>query len=332
MRGRKIEVHAFARDFRSATRLVEEELADPGPGQVLVRNRYAGGYGFFDTCVARNEIPRMRLDPPFDAGVEAVGHVVAAGPGVSGLGEGDAVSTWRFGTGYRDYQLADARDAWKVPEASPQIVAIRPSGVSALVGLEQAGGLVSREVVAISAAAGGLGHFAVQIAKRAGNHVVGTCGGAEKEELVRQLGCDRVIDYRREDIGEVLAREYPKGVDLAYDSAGGAVLEAFLEHLAVRGRLVVSGWSSEMGPDRKPSEHPGLLSKLYWKSASIRGFQNPLYPECHDEATRRLLELYHGGELNVFIDPEPFEGLERVADAVEHLLSGRSRGKVVVRL
>jgi len=332
LKTRKIEVQAFAETFRGAARIVEETLPDPGPGQVLVRNLYAGVNGFFDTCAVRNELPNVPLAPPFDAGVEAVGHVVAVGPGVTGLSAGDAVSTWRFGTGYREHQLADVGDVWKVREASPAVVAIRPTGISALVGLEQAGGLTSGEVVAVSAAAGGLGHFAAQIAKRAGNHVIGICGGAEKAALARRLGCDRVIDYHHEDVGEALSREYPRGVQLAFDSAGGAVLEAFVDNLAPRGRLVMSGWSSELGRGGKRSDHAGVLAKLYWKSASVRGFQNPLYPEFRDEATRRLLDWHERGELTVLVDPTAFEGLDRVADAVEHLLSGRSRGKVVVRL
>jgi NADPH-dependent curcumin reductase CurA len=332
LKTRKIEVHAFAEGFRAATRVAEETLPDPGPGQVLVRNLYAGVNGFFDTCAARNELPSVPLAPPFDAGVEAVGHVLAVGPGVSGLGPGDAVSTWRFGTGYREHQLADVRDVWKVREASPAVVAIRPTGISALVGLEQAGGLSSGEVVAVSGAAGGLGHFAVQVAKRAGNHVIGICGGPEKAGIARRLGCDRVIDYRREDVRETLAREYPRGVDLAFDSAGGAVLDAFVDALAPRGRLVMTGWSSELGQGGRRLDHAGVLAKLYWKAASIRGFQNPLYHEFKDDATRRLLDWHERGELTVLVDPTPFQGLERVADAVEHLLSGRSRGKVVVRL
>jgi len=329
---RKIEVHAFGQSFRAATRIMEETLPDPGAGQVLVRNLYAGVNGFFDTCGARNELPSLTLAPPFDTGVEAVGHVLAVGPGVGGLAAGDAVSTWRFGTGYREHQLADVRDVWKVREASPAVVAIRPTGISALVGLERAGALGSGEVVAVSAAAGGLGQFAVQVAKRAGNHVIGICGGPEKADIARRLGCERVVDYRSEDVRDALAREYPRGVDLAFDSTGGPVLDALVDALAPRGRLVMSGWSSELGQGGRRLDHAGVLSKLYWKSASIRGFQNPLYPEYRDDATRRLLDWHDRGELIVLVDPTPFEGLERIADAVEHLLSGRSQGKVVVRL
>lgn len=62
----------------------------------------------------------------------------------------------------------------------------------------------------VTAAAGGTGQLVVQLAKQAGNHVVATCGGADKAELLKKLGADRVINYRTENVKEVLKKEYPK--------------------------------------------------------------------------------------------------------------------------
>jgi NADPH-dependent curcumin reductase CurA len=330
---RKVVLPAFGPDFRAATRIIEEPVPPPASGQVLIRNRYAGVNGFFDSCICRNQLPYRRLTLPLDMGVEAVGEVIEVGEGVRGLRVGDAVSTVHFGGGYRELQVVDEGRAWKLREASPQALAVRPSGVSALVALEQVGHLGSGEVVAVSAAAGGLGHFAVQIAKRAGNHVIGTCGGPEKAEMLRALGCDRVIDHRAEEIGAVLGREYAAGVDLAFDSVGGAVFETLLSHLAVRGRLVMCGFASEVGSDRPGSAGAlRIAESLYWKAASLGTFQNALFPEFADDASRRLLDLLDRGGLEACIDPTPFRGIERAADAVEHLLSGRSRGKVVLGL
>jgi NADPH-dependent curcumin reductase CurA len=77
---------------------------------------------------------------------------------------------------------------------------------------------------------------------------------------------------------------------------------------------------------------PRAYRKLYWKSASIRGFQNQAFPEFFTEAAGRILDLYYRGRLRALVDPTPFVGLGQVADAVEHLLAGRNAGKVVVRL
>jgi len=62
-----------------------------------------------------------------------------------------------------------------------------------------------------TAAAGGTGQFAVQLAKLAGNHVIGTCSSRDKVEFLKRLGCDRVINYKEEDVYSVLQKEYPKG-------------------------------------------------------------------------------------------------------------------------
>ncbi|MCS6948159.1 MAG: zinc-binding dehydrogenase, partial [Steroidobacteraceae bacterium] len=149
---------------------------------------------------------------------------------------------------------------------------------------------------------------------------------------LRALGCDRVVNYRDENLRAVLEREYPRGIDIAYDSVGGEVFDAFLDHLAKRGRLIVSGHTSDFD---QPVEHiaqPRIYRKLYWKSASVRGFQNQAFPEFFDEAARRLLAWHAAGRIRVLVDPRPFHGLESVADAEEYLLSGQNLGKVVVRI
>jgi NADPH-dependent curcumin reductase CurA len=265
-------------------------------------------------------------------GIEAVGEVVAVGPGVTAFAEGDFAATTRLGAGYREYQVAKVERAWKVREASAEVLTLIPTGISAMVALERIAELRSGETIAVSAAAGGLGHIVVQLAKRAGNHVIGITGSEDKRALLERLGVDRVINYRRESVAEVLAREYPRGLDIAYDSVGGEIFDVFLDHLAMRGRLIISGHTSDFDRPVEPVLQPRLYRKLYWKSASVRAFQNPAFPEYFDDAARRILDLYYRGEIEVLVDPTEFVGLERASDAVEHLLAGRNLGKVVVRL
>ena len=107
----------------------------------------------------------------------------------------------------------------------PLIKALASTGVSALNALEGVGQVRDGETVAISAAAGGLGHLLVQLAKLRGCHVVAVCGGAAKVDFVRSLGADRVIDYKSEDIAAVLAAEYSGRIDVAIDtvSAGAGL-------------------------------------------------------------------------------------------------------------
>ncbi len=329
---RKIVIRSLTGDFRSATSIVEEPWRDPGPGEVLLRNHWAGCNAIFDKNLCRNGIRYINVVPPYDMGIESVGEIIAIGAGVTGFRVGESVATSRLGSGYRDYQMATPERLIKVREASPEILTLIPTGISAMVGIERAGEMRGGETVIVSAAAGGLGHMVVQIAKLAGCHVIGLTSSEEKLAVLRQLGVDRPINYKRENLRAVLENEYPRGVDIAYDSAGGEIFDTFLDHLAMRGRLVISGHTSDFD---KPIEHvlqPRLYRKLYWKSATVRGFQNQAFAEFFDEAAQRILDLYYRGKLRPLVDSTPFAGLESVADAVEHLLAGRSAGKVVVKI
>lgn len=329
---RKLVISQLTGDFRSSTSVTTQAWVDPGPGQVVIRNRWAGCNAIFDKNLCRNVIRYVDVKPPYDMGIESVGEVVALGAGVTGLREGDAVATTKLGTGYREYQVADAQRVIRVREATPEVLTLVPTGISGMVGLERVGELRGGETVAVSAAAGGLGHIVVQVAKLAGAHVIGLTGSDEKLELLRSLGVDRPVNYRREDLRAVLAKEYPRGIDIAYDSVGGEIFDAFLDNLAMRGRLVISGHTSDFDKAIEDVAQPRIYRKLYWKSASVRGFQNQAFPEFFDDAARRILELYYTGRLKVLVDPTPFHGLESVADASEYVLAGRNAGKVVVRI
>jgi|SRR5688572_7997822 len=331
-RYRKLALERLTGEFRSSTRIVDVPWTDPGPGQVAIRNRFAGCNAVFDQNLCRNAVRYVNVVPPYDMGIEAAGEVVAVGPDVADFRPGDAVVTTKLGAGYREYQVADVKRVLHVREVSAEIVALIPTGVSALVALEQIAGLRSGETVIVSAAAGGLGHIVVQLAKLAGNRVIGLTGSDAKRAVLASIGCERVINYREENLREVLAREYPNGVDVAYDTVGGEIFDAFLDHLAMRGRLIISGHTSDFDKPDDPVMQSRLYRKLYWKSASVRAFQNPAFPEFFDDAARRILDLYYAGKLRVLVDPTPFRGLESVADAVEHLLAGRNSGKVVVSL
>lgn len=331
-RYRKIVIGRLAGEFRDSTEIVETDWRDPAPGEVVVRNRYAGVNAVFDKNLCRNSIRYVNVVPPYDMGIESVGHVVAAGRDVEGLGLGDAVATVALGHGFREYQVIDAARCVRVREASREVLALIPTGISALVGLKHIARMTTGETVVVSAAAGGLGQFVVQLAKLAGNHVVGLTSTAAKADALRSIGCDRVINYREEDLREVLTREHPAGINLAYDSVGGEIFDALLDHLAMRGRLVVSGHTSDFDKPEDPAAATRVYRKLYWKSASVLGFQNPAFPEHFAAAAAEILDLYYSGRLKVLVDRVRFKGLESVADAEEHLLSGKNIGKVVVEI
>ncbi|MEA5464039.1 zinc-binding dehydrogenase [Leptothoe sp. PORK10 BA2] len=330
-RYRKLVARQCSHDFPSAIDIVEEDIPQPETHQVLIRNRFAGVNAGFDTLLCRGEVPYVNLQPPFDLGVEAVGEVVAMGAGVTRFTVGDAVATTVRGGGYREYQVIDAALAIQIPEAIPEILTLMPTGISALVGLERVGEMGSGETILITAAAGGIGHIAVQLAKLAGNHVIGTCGSEAKGQLLEGLGCDRTINYHQESVHDVLAKEYPEGIDLVFDCVGKQMFDTGIDHLAVGGRFVIVGFISEYGQALEVVSRPRIYEKLFWKAASVRGFLLPHYAEAVPAACDRLLALFQQGAIKVAVDPTDFHGIEAIPTAVNYLLSGQNCGKVVVR-
>ncbi|BDI15108.1 NADPH:quinone reductase [Nostoc cf. commune SO-36] len=328
---KKLIANQLNQDFKSAVEIVEIPISQPAVNELLIKNKFAGVNGGFDTLLCRGEVPYINLIPPFDLGVEAVGKVVAMGENVKDFQIGDAVVTTERGGSYREYQVIDANLAVKVREATPELLTLMPTGVSALVALEQVGEMRSNEVVLVTAAAGGTGHIAVQLAKLAGNHVIGTCSSEAKADLLRELGCDRIINYHTENLNQVLKQEYPDGINLIFDCVGKTVFDTCVENLAVRGRLVVVGFISEYAKTIEQITQPRLYHQLFWKAASVRCFLMVHYKEYIAEAGDRLLNLFYTDKLKVAVDPKQFQGIESIPSAVDYLLSGQNCGKVVVR-
>ncbi|KAG9450919.1 hypothetical protein H6P81_010884 [Aristolochia fimbriata] len=334
----KIIVHTLTHNFLSATKIVRTPLRLPIQSQhVLVKILHAGvnasDVNFTSGRYFKSSDKEQLQCLPFDAGFEAVGLIAAIGDSVGDLKVGMPVATMSFG-GYAEFMLVPAKHILLVPRPDPEVLAMLTSGLTASIALEKVAHKESGKVVLVTAAAGGTGQFAVQLAKLAGNKVVATCGGQKKAAMLKDLGVDRVIDYTSEDVKTVLKKEYPKGLDIVYESVGGEMFSICLNALAMHGHLVVIGMISQyQGKDGwKPLTYPGLCEKLLAKSQTVSGFFLVQYVHLWQEHLDRLFDLYSSGKLKVFVDPKKFVGISSVADAVEYLHSGKSIGKVIVSI
>ncbi|XP_020268724.1 prostaglandin reductase-3 [Asparagus officinalis] len=331
----KVIVHTLNHNFRNATRVVQTQLTFPLKAHhALVKVIYAGvnasDVNFSSGRYFSGNNRDVTALLPFDAGFEAVGLIAAVGDFVT-LKVGTPVAFMTFGS-YAEFTMVPAKHLLPVPRPDPEVVAMLTSGLTASIALEKAGQMESGQTVLVTAAAGGTGQFAVQLAKLAGNRVVATCGGAKKAELLSSLGVDRVIDYKKEDIKHVLKKEYPKGVDIIYESVGGEMFDLCLNALAVYGRLIVIGMISQYQGEHgwKPLNYTGLCEKILAKSQTVAGFFLVQYSHFWQEHLDKLFDLFSSGKLKVAVDPKKFIGVNSVADAVEYLHSGASLGKVVV--
>jgi NADPH:quinone reductase len=213
----------------------------PGPGEVLIRVS-AAGVNFADVSQARGTFgggPK----PPYLAGFEAAGEVVAVGEAVTGVELGTRVIGVGYGA-FAGYMVMAAAGAVPVPQgwADEQALGLVVNWPAAVAALKWLGRLADGETVLIHAAAGGTGQAAVKAAKHYGATVIATAS-LGKHDIVRALGADHVLDSRGPDIvSEVLRLTGGAGADLVLESVGGATFGTSLAAARrVTGRVIVSG-------------------------------------------------------------------------------------------
>lgn len=223
--------------------ITDAPVPSPGPGEVLIRVS-AAGVNFLDVSQSRGASgngPR----PPYLAGIEGAGEVVALGQAVAGVEPGAHVIGVGIGGGaFAEYMVLPAAGAVPVPAgwADEQALGMVVSWPTALAALRPLGRIEAGQTVLIHAAAGGTGQAAVKMAKHYGATVI-AAASPDKHEVARALGADHVIDSRGADIAaEVLRLTNGAGADLVLESAGGATLEASLAAAKrATGRVVVYG-------------------------------------------------------------------------------------------
>jgi NADPH:quinone reductase-like Zn-dependent oxidoreductase len=250
-------------------------------------------------------------------GREVAGRVEAVGNGVTGFRPGDEVFGIAEGS-FAEYARADAGKLVLRPSTLPaeQAAAVGISGSTALQAVRDRAKVQPGQKVLVIGASGGVGTFAVQIAKAYGAHVTGVCSTA-KVDLVRSLGADRVIDYMREDIG---GERY----DAVLDIGGNRSLTRLRRLLTPHGTLVIVGgetggrWLG--GTDRQIRAL--LLSPFVGQTlGSLLTSEN-----AADLAV--LAELIASGRVTPAID-RTFP-LVDAPEAIRHMTDGRVRGKAVV--
>lgn len=338
---RKLVVDHLSVSFKECTKIVSAPLADLlttlRPTELLVKNKFAG-VNASDINFSAG-VYKPGVQPPFATGFEAVGEVVAIGEKAAGKFKvGDAVITQEFG-GFSEFQAVPMRNAHVVPKIDAKYLPIEISGVTASIALERMN-IQQGETALVTAAAGGTGHFAVQLLKHVYkcSRVIGTCSSASKGKFLRSIGCDVAIDYKTEDLSAKLQVEAPRGLNFVYESVGGDQFAAAVAHIALKGKILTigsivnykSGKTFCGGAD--PVLKVPLTTHLLQRSASLHGFFLPHFMKHAPRHFAQLVELEEKGVIRSVVDETPFVGLEAVGDAVAHLHSGKNCGKVVVQL
>jgi len=331
--------------FSEVAKVISVDMPTLQPDEALIEVRYAGVNGGCETFRARGDhlFAQNKDIVDFALGAEGVGVVAAVGGDVRDVAVGDSVCF--VNAAFAEYSTAKASTLWKIPEASPEYVGLRISALTSCAMLEETGNLQAGETVLVTAAAGGAGHFAVQLAKLRGAVVVGTCSSEKKAAVLRALGCDHVVNYKELQgctLAEAFRKVCPQGFDVVLEGVGGAMLKASLEALGPKGRLLQIGYISEYphngGAEQEAAQHDLEAGDLFWKRKTVqRGEQviiGNAWPDFSKVATSkgRVLSLFRDGQLRSIVDEVPFDGLASVSTALDHMLSGNTVGKVVVKI
>ena len=322
-----------AHDFRIET----QPIPVPGEGQVLLRTLY------------------LSIDPYMRNLMDAIGPGYAPPVAIGEAMVGGTVSRViasrhpRFAVGelvlanagWQDHALSNGDDLLVLGDMAQPSLALGGLGMpgfTAQVGLDDIGQPRVGETVVVSAATGAVGAVAGQLARLKGARVVGIAGGADKcRYAVEVLGFDACVDRRDAQFAEHLAAACPAGIDVYFESVGGAVFDAVLPLLNIGARVPVCGFiahynegDAPAGPDRLPQVHAALLQRRIRMQGFIvldhYGDHGERFAAFRREMARRVADG------TVTLREDIVDGLENAPVALRGLLEGSNFGKVVVRV
>ena len=282
-----------------------------GPDEVLVKV-HACGVNPVDWKIREGYMSQfVHHEMPLIPGWDVAGTVEETGPLVTRFKPDDAVfcrpDTSRNG-GYAEYIAVKTIDIASAPRSIPLVKAagIPLASQAAWMGLFEVAGLKTGQSVLIHGASGGVGTFAVQLAKLAGAHVIGTTSG-RNIETVKSIGADEVIDHTREDFSKKV-----RGLDVVFDTIGGETQEKSWGVLRKGGVLV-----STVGADEKAAAAQGVIGKSFMLVSNGARLQE-------------ISSLVDKGKISVVIEKEFPLAEARAAQDLSQ--TGHARGKIILKV
>ncbi len=285
----------------------EQPTPKPGADQVLVRVESASVNPLDNKLISGAAKDRFPLKFPYVLGTDAAGTVEAVGPGVTLWKAGDRVFAKCDGGAFAEHLVVPADKLARIPDAVSfaDAAALPTAAGTAWEALMEKAELREGQTVLIHAGSGGVGHFAVQIAKLAGARVIATTSSANAK-LVRELGADEVIDHKTEDFSKKVSN-----VDVVLDPLGGETQKKSLGVLREGGVLI----SLVQPPD------PALAARHKVRAEVM--MYKPLAGRLE-----HLAGLVADGKLRVVTETTfPFE---KVPEALARVAAGKVVGKVLV--
>ncbi|KAJ6217822.1 hypothetical protein RDWZM_008979 [Blomia tropicalis] len=330
-----LKVFQLSANFREAVRLTTETIRSISPDEILVKNMYVG-VNATDLNVTAGRY--FAHDPiPYRLGIESLGQIVMIGSNVTNFGVKQYVVTKPARMrAYSEYLVLNVHDdhVVRIDEPNPNcLTLLGTSGLTSAIGLSESARIMPGETVLITAAAGGLGHLAAQWAMLKGCRVIGLTSTAQKAEYLNGLHLERVINYRTEDLSQVLTAEYPNGIDVIWETVGSPLFEQLFEHLARKGRLVnvgaTAGYKTVGYADIKIKD---FIVKLHYGARTVIGFLLMDYKQQYKQYADELLDYYNRGLIHPKCQVTDEHNLDGVFNAIDNLHAGLNIGKMMVKL
>jgi NADPH-dependent curcumin reductase CurA len=306
----------------------EEPVAEPKDGEFLIKILYIS----LDPAMRGWMNPGKSYIAPVEIG--AVMRAGAAGRVIASKNPAFSVGDYVTGAfGVQEYAISNGTGATKVDVGFAPLPVylgtLGMPGMTAYFGLFDVGQPKPGDTVVVSGAAGAVGSVVGQIAKIKGCRVVGIAGGKEKcGYVVKDLGFDACIDYKREDVRKALQENCPKGIDVYFDNVGGDILDAALAGINRGARIVICGAISQYNATavKGPSNYLSLLVNR----ATMRGMIVFDYAQRYGEAAKEMAAWMRAGKLKSREDI--VEGFQTFPDTFLKLFKGENTGKLVLKV
>ena len=327
------------KEFGSAEVLQYTTIEQPQPqaGEILIKVE-AASVNYSDTSRRANASYPFPTPLPFIPGSEVAGTVAALGEGViePSIGTPVFALVGNGASGYAQYAVTPATQVIPMPPTvtSEQAAAIPVAGTSAVLIMREVAKLQQGETILIQGAAGGVGSYAVQIAKILGaRQIIGATSSSAKFDSILANGADAVVDYSQPDWGQQVRKLTDgRGADVILEMRGGDGFIQNIQCLAPFGRIVVYGMAS-----RQPLvfDEQSITQFFYDPSLnqSIHVFNLGLFfgmkPEVAGEAMGDLIGLVASGQINVQVDT--VLPLSYAAEAHRMMEAGQTTGKIVLK-
>ena len=314
----------------------ESPAPRPGPGQVLVQNKFLSLDPTNRVWLWERDsyLPQQQLGDVM-RGI-GVGRVVEANNAAL------AVGTPVYGVfGWQDYALVGPNDLVLPLSDDPnipltmQLGLFGHIGLTAYIGLFDIARIGAGETLVVSGAAGAVGSLVGQIGKIMGCRVIGVAGTDEKcRWITDELGFDAAINYRTEKpLLKALTREIREGIDVYWENVGGETLEAVLQLMKLRGRVVMCGGIAaynESDSNAHGSHCVRNIAEIVIKRVRLEGFVCLDYLDRAGEAFGALSKWHQEGKLNYRV--HVVNGLQHAPEAMNMLFDGRNNGKLIIEV